>query len=73
MLRHSMVELHCQECGGFISSLRHISYRIPVVDETPAHANDGLCECTTPILYGPPPGYLSSPGMPIPGHQSRSR
>ena len=64
-----MVELHCHSCGGFINGLRYIAYRAPTVDATPAAANSGLCDCDPPIQYGPPPGFLTSPGMMIPGHR----
>ena len=59
-----MVDIHCHSCGGFINDPGPISYRSPL---SPAHVaipHSGMCTCTPPIVYGPPPGYLSSPGMP---------
>jgi hypothetical protein len=65
-----MVELHCAYCGGFISQLRYVSYR-PAPDAVVAAPLCGdLCSCVPPVVYGPPPGYLSSPGMPIPSRPS---
>jgi len=57
-----VVELHCHVCGGFITELRYISYRLP--DGVAATPHRDLCTCTTPVVYGPPPGYMTSPGFP---------
>jgi len=59
-----MVHIHCHSCGGFISDRGAISYRLPPHPAHMAIPRSGLCACTPPIVYGPPPGYLSSPGMP---------
>ena len=59
-----MVDIHCHTCGGFIGDPGPISYRVPLNPEDLAIPHSGLCACAPPIVYGPPPGYLSSPGMP---------
>jgi hypothetical protein len=65
-----MIELHCAHCGGFVTELRHVSYR-PVSDGAVAAAlTRELCACAPPIVFGPPPGYMSSPGLPIPARPS---
>src|SRR2546427_5581914 len=57
-----MVDIHCHGCGGFISNPAPISYRLPSSRALPAAPHSSLCTCTPPIVYGPPQGYLSSPG-----------
>jgi hypothetical protein len=65
-----MNELHCALCGGFISELRYVSYQ-PAPDTAVGVAVCGdVCRCVPPVVYGPPPGYLSSPGFPIPSRPS---
>ncbi len=59
-----MVDIHCHGCGGFIGDPMRISYRFPSNRADLAIPHSGLCPCTPSIVYGPPPGYLSSPGMP---------
>ncbi len=63
-----MVEIHCHSCGGFIGDPRRISYRFPLNPAHVATPHTRLCSCSWPIVYGPPPGYLSSPGVPSKGH-----
>jgi hypothetical protein len=65
-----MAEIHCHSCGGFISEPGPISYQLPPDPAAVAIPHSGLCPCTPPIIYGPPPGYLSSPGMPLTDHRS---
>jgi hypothetical protein len=62
------MDIHCHGCGGFIGDPGPISYRLPPELARPAIPHSGLCACTPPIVYGPPPGYLSSPGMPSTDH-----
>jgi hypothetical protein len=60
----NMADIHCHSCGGFVNDPGAVSYRLP---PNPAHLaipRSALCTCPSPIVYGPPPGYLSSPGMP---------
>ncbi len=65
-----MAELHCAFCGGFISQLRYVSYQPAPAAAVAVAVTGELCSCVPPIVYGPPPGYLSSPGMPIPSRPS---
>jgi len=65
-----MIELHCAECGGFVTELRYVSYRPAPNGTVAAPLTRGLCACVPPIVFGPPPGYMSSPGFPIPGRSS---
>ncbi len=65
-----MIELHCVQCGGFVTELRHVSYRPPPDGAVAAPLTGELCACVPPIVFGPPPGYMSSPGFPIPGRSS---
>ena len=59
-------EIHCHHCGGFMSGdPQTISYRLRLTAQRPAAPHAGLCACRQPVVYGPPPGYLSSPGMPL--------
>jgi hypothetical protein len=58
-----LVEIHCHVCGGFISDRKLIAYRMPS-DAATASPRSALCDCGQPILYGAPPGHMSSPGMP---------
>jgi len=59
-----MMPIHCHACGGFIGELGSISYRLPPAAAPPAAPRSGLCTCGGAIVYGPPPGHSSSPGMP---------
>ncbi len=59
-----MSEIHCHTCGGFISDPGRVAYRKPS-DATPtAVPHSGLCACHPAIVYGPPAGYVTSPGLP---------
>jgi len=59
-----MSEIHCHTCGGFIIDPAGVSYRVPSPATVPAAQRSGLCTCHPSIVYGPPPGYLSLPGLP---------
>ena len=60
-----MSEIHCHACGGFIIDLAGVSYRLlSAAAADPAAPRSGLCTCHQSIVYGPPPGYLSLPGVP---------
>ena len=63
-----MLDIYCHSCGGFICDPRHIEYRLAGNAPQRAVPRNSFCSCTPPVVYGPPPGYLSSPGMPRPEH-----
>lgn len=69
-----MIQIHCHACGGFIGDPTFISYRLPTPNGLAA-PRSGLCTCGAPIVYGPPPGRSSSPGIltssPPPGDIAR--
>ena len=65
-----MSEIHCHMCGGFISDTALIAYRLPLDPGSVAEPRSALCTCLRPLLYGPPPGHASSPGMPRVGRAS---
>ena len=64
-----MIEIHCYNCGGFISEPKQISHRVAT---NAAHGvfaalpHSALCTCTLPVVYGPPAGYASSPSIRAP-------
>jgi hypothetical protein len=58
-----MVEIHCYNCGGFISDPKLISHRLPgslVHQRSAAIPTSALCTCKPPVVYGPPDGRSSS-------------
>jgi len=57
----NVVAIHCHNCGGFIGEPQQISYRLPT-DAAPAAPHTRLCVCSPAVIYGPPPGYVTSPG-----------
>jgi hypothetical protein len=59
-----MSEIHCHTCGGFITDPAGVSFRAPSDTTPPAVPHSGLCACHPPVVYGPPPGYVTSPGLP---------
>jgi len=61
-----MLDIYCHRCGGFICDPRLIEYRLPPTVAELGMPRSTFCSCTPPILYGPPPAYVSSPGMPSP-------
>ena len=58
----NVIQIHCHNCGGFISDPSFISYRLPGDPPEMAAPRTGLCMCGAPTVYGPPPGRSSSPG-----------
>jgi hypothetical protein len=59
-----MQQIHCHACGGFITDATAILYEAPLERDPVAQPSSALCLCQAPIIYGAPPGYASSPGMP---------
>jgi hypothetical protein len=58
-----MSEIHCHGCGRLITDLANVSYRLASDTAPPAVPRSGLCVCQPPIVYGPPAGYMSWPGL----------
>lgn len=56
-----MSEIHCHRCGGFIADPGSIAY-LPPSHSAAAAPHTSLCACSQAVVYGPPPGYLTSPG-----------
>jgi hypothetical protein len=60
-----MAEIHCHTCGGFIGNVDNLTYREPA-DQTPQAApRSGPCTCDRSVVFGPPPGYMSWPGISV--------
>ena len=59
-----MREIHCHVCGGSVSDPATVSYRLASAAIIPAQPRDASCNCTAAIVYGPPAGYMSWPGLP---------
>lgn len=59
-----MNEIHCHVCGGPVSDPATVSYRLASAAIVPAQPHSGRCNCPSPIVYGPPAGYMSWPGLP---------
>jgi len=59
-----MNQIHCHVCGGFVTDPAAVSYRRPVRSVVAAQPHSGLCPCAPAVVYGPPDGYMSSPGLP---------
>jgi len=57
-----MNEIHCHNCGGFITDPSTVSYQAPAT-VAPAKPHNGLCACIPSIVYGPSPAYLAWPGL----------
>jgi len=57
-----MTEIHCHNCGGFITDPSRVSYQTPAA-ASPAVPHSALCTCIPSIIYGTPPGYLPWPGL----------
>lgn len=70
MQRKPMIELHCAQCGGFVTELRNVAYRPAPDGADAAPLTRELCACAQPIVFGPPPGFMSSPGIPVPARPS---
>jgi hypothetical protein len=50
-----MIDIHCYNCGGFISDPSQISHRLPgsMMHKTfGAVPKSALCTCTPPVVYG---------------------
>lgn len=57
-----MQEIHCHNCGGFITDPASVSYQAPS-SAAAAAPHSALCPCIPSVVYGPPPGYLAWPGL----------
>jgi hypothetical protein len=58
-----MIEIHCYNCGGFITEPKLISHRLPpsvLHKEFGAIPTSSLCTCKPPVVYGPPAGRSSA-------------
>ena len=60
-----MNEIHCDICGGSVADPATVSYRLASVGIVPAPPHSARCTCTVAIVYGPPAGYMSWPGLPV--------
>ena len=58
-----MREIHCHGCGGLVTDPASVSYRLASDTAARTAPHSGPCSCAPPIVYGPPPGYLSWPGL----------
>jgi hypothetical protein len=66
-----MNEIHCHSCGGFISDPVAVSYRLPVDGVAMAAPRAALCGCAPAVIYGPPPGWVTSgSGMIVTSHRN---
>jgi len=59
-----MNQIHCHFCGGFVNDPATVSYRVASRAVVPAQAHGAPCTCSPAIVYGPPAGYMSWPGLP---------
>lgn len=59
-----MNEIHCHVCGGSVSDPATVSYRVASAAIVPAQPRGASCTCAPAIVYGPPAGYMSWPGLP---------
>ena len=57
-----MSEIHCHNCGGFITDPSGVSYQVPS-SAAAAAPHSALCTCIPSVVYGTPPGYVSWPGL----------
>lgn len=57
-----MSEIHCHNCGGFITDPGTVSYQ-PPSGAASAELHSAQCACIPSVIYGPPPGYLAWPGL----------
>lgn len=58
-----MIDIHCHTCGGFISDPRRVSHRLPADAAVLAAPRTGICTCGESVIFGPPAGNASSPGV----------
>jgi hypothetical protein len=68
-----MNEIHCHACGGLINDPATASYRLASGAIVPAQPHGALCKCDPAIVYGPPAGYMSWPGLPVMGGNTAPR
>ena len=59
-----MNEIHCHTCGGLVGDPATVSHRLASAAIVPALPQGTRCQCTPPIVFGPPSGYMSWPGLP---------
>ena len=57
--------IHCHACGGCVSDPATVSYRLASAAIVPVPPHSAMCTCTPAIVYGPPAGYMSWPGLPV--------
>jgi len=57
-----MNDIHCHNCGGFITDPSTVSYQAPSA-VAPAKPHSGLCVCIPSIVYGLSPAYVAWPGL----------
>jgi hypothetical protein len=65
-MNSTMIEIHCYNCGGFISDPSMISHRLPASIKHKAFGavpTSALCTCTPPVVYATAAaaGHFSSP------------
>ena len=58
--------IHCHVCGGSVGDPATVSYRVATAAVIVPQPRVAPCSCATAIVYGPPEGYMSWPGLPIP-------
>jgi hypothetical protein len=63
-----MIDIHCHVCGGFITDPERISHRSADGASPPAVPKSATCQCTESVIFGPPVGYASVPGMKAAAH-----
>jgi len=59
-----MNQIHCHFCGGSISDPATVSYRVATAAIVQVQPQAAPCKCSPAIVYGPPAGYMSWPGLP---------
>jgi hypothetical protein len=60
-----MIQINCDTCGGSVRDPATVSYRLASGATVTAQPHDAPCACAVAIVYGPPAGYMSWPGMPV--------
>ena len=55
-----MREIHCHNCGGFITDAASVSYGLPADGTATAEPHSALCSCKASVVYGPKPGSLAA-------------
>jgi hypothetical protein len=59
-----MNAIHCHICGGSVSDPMAVAHRLASAIIVAARPQNTRCECTPPVVFGPPSGYMSWPGLP---------